>query len=232
MKKSSKRRQKAKQFGWCMESQRHKLQEQKMFDHICHIPDSHGERIDIFIKSIKKEDCLNHHIVNPVDIEFDFCPAVTVPKTKLSFLQISRLWNWKRGERKFIRRIISYLEQKKIHIKTKAEEDQREMQTFRSFKNLSKCSRTPRSSSRINSPLSQGILVTSWMCDPILVSAIPNLNFDFLTSLTFGRLSSRKLLNSSVISPEFQKQLLSKEPTLRTKEMPTKQVVTSNEEKL
>ena len=65
------------------------------------------------------------------------------------------------------------------------------MLTFRSFKNLLKCSRTPRSSSWTKSPLSQGILVTSWICDPILVSTNPNLNFGFLSPLTFGRLSVR-----------------------------------------
>lgn len=77
-----------------MESQRHKFQEHKCLStNVDDIPDSHGEGIDIFIKSIKKEDCLNHHIVNPVDIELDFCPTVTVPQTKLGFFQVSRLWN-------------------------------------------------------------------------------------------------------------------------------------------
>ena len=47
------------------------------------MPDSHGKGVDILIKSIKKEDCLNHHIVNSVNIELDFGSAVTVPQTKL-----------------------------------------------------------------------------------------------------------------------------------------------------
>ena len=54
-------------------------------------PDSHGEGIDILIESIKKEDSLNDHIVNTVNIELDLCPAITVPQTKLRFLQVTRL---------------------------------------------------------------------------------------------------------------------------------------------
>lgn len=55
------------------------------------IPDPHGERIDVLIKSIEKEDSLNHHIVHTVYIELDFCAAVTVTQTKLGFFQVSRL---------------------------------------------------------------------------------------------------------------------------------------------
>lgn len=55
------------------------------------VPDSHGEWIDILIKCVEKEDCLNDHIVNPVDIKFNLGSAVTVAKTKLCLFQISLL---------------------------------------------------------------------------------------------------------------------------------------------
>lgn len=48
-------------------------------------PHTHGEGIDILVKSIQKKNCLNNHIVNSVDIEFHLCSAVTVPQTQLSF---------------------------------------------------------------------------------------------------------------------------------------------------
>lgn len=57
-------------------------------------PDSHGEWIYILIKSIEKEDCLNDHIVNTVNIELHLCPAVTVAQTKLSFLQVTSLYKF------------------------------------------------------------------------------------------------------------------------------------------
>nr|GMC58740.1 hypothetical protein Iba_chr02aCG18170 [Ipomoea batatas] len=45
------------------------------------------DSIYIFIKSIKQEYCLNNHIVDPINIEFDLCSAIAVPQTQLSFLQ-------------------------------------------------------------------------------------------------------------------------------------------------
>lgn len=67
--------------------------------------------------------------------------------------------------------------------------------------NLSKCKRMPRSSSRTNSLLWQGILVTSEIWDPIFGSANPRLYLAFFPSLVLGKLDSRKFLSSSVRMP-------------------------------
>lgn len=168
------------------------------------IPDSHGKRIDIFIKCVKKEDCLNDHIVNTVNIKFHFCPAVTMSQTKLSFFQISRLYNlrkWNEKNYKKLRGIRLHVKGGN-HILRIPQKKTQKMLTLRSLRNLSKWRRTPRSSSQTNSLLWHGILVTSKIWEPILGSITPKLNLAFLPSLTFGRLISRKLLNSSVNRPE------------------------------
>lgn len=58
-------------------------QRQGLWTNINNKPDSHGEGIDIFIKSIEKEDGLNDHIIDSVHIELHLCSAVTVSQTKL-----------------------------------------------------------------------------------------------------------------------------------------------------
>lgn len=51
-------------------------------------PDSHRKGVDIFVQSIKQEYGLDDHIINPVDIELDFCAAVAMPQTQLGLLQV------------------------------------------------------------------------------------------------------------------------------------------------
>jgi hypothetical protein len=41
-------------------------------------PYSHGEGIDILVKCIQQKDCLNHHVIHTVHIEFDLSPAIAV----------------------------------------------------------------------------------------------------------------------------------------------------------
>lgn len=50
------------------------------------IPRSHGEGVDIFVKSVQKEYGLNDHIINSINIEFDLCSAITVSQPQLSLL--------------------------------------------------------------------------------------------------------------------------------------------------
>ena len=49
-------------------------------------PNSHGEGVDVLVKSIQQKDCLNHHVVNTVHIELHLGPAVAMPQAELGLL--------------------------------------------------------------------------------------------------------------------------------------------------
>ena len=51
-------------------------------------PNSHGERIDIFVELIEQSDGLNDHVINPIDVEFHFSTWIGMAKTQLSFILI------------------------------------------------------------------------------------------------------------------------------------------------
>mmetsp|Transcript_4672 Transcript_4672/g.14119 ORF Transcript_4672/g.14119 Transcript_4672/m.14119 type:complete len:272 (+) Transcript_4672:1304-2119(+) len=61
-----------------------------------------------------------------------------------------------------------------------------------------KLTRMPRTTSPTISLATHGRPVVSWIADPSFGSATPSLNLAFFSDLTFGRLSSRKFLRSSV----------------------------------
>ena len=47
------------------------------------LPDTHRKCIDVFIQLVQKSNALDNHVVNTIDIEFNFCSRVTVPQSKL-----------------------------------------------------------------------------------------------------------------------------------------------------
>jgi hypothetical protein len=54
-------------------------------------PNSHGEGIDILVKSIQQKDCLNHHVVDTIHIELHLGSAVAMPQAKLGLFQVGLL---------------------------------------------------------------------------------------------------------------------------------------------
>ena len=51
----------------------------------------HREQVDILVELIKESNCLDDHVVNPVDVELQLGARIGVTQAKLSFRQVIAL---------------------------------------------------------------------------------------------------------------------------------------------
>lgn len=49
------------------------------------LPNTHGERVDVFVQLIQQGNGLDDHVVCPIDVEFDFGSGVAMTEPKLGF---------------------------------------------------------------------------------------------------------------------------------------------------